>query len=60
MRQDGATALLLASHFGHLEVVRRLLRADADVDQARTSDGVTPLAPPAARGPRGGVGRIKE
>ena len=46
---DGASPLLLASQLGHVEVVRALLAANADVD-ARSAKGATPLIVGAADG----------
>ena len=39
---DGVTLLLLATQYGYLNVMKRLLRAGADVHKS-TSDGLTPL-----------------
>ncbi|MGD0201363.1 MAG: ankyrin repeat domain-containing protein, partial [Bryobacteraceae bacterium] len=41
-RDDGATALMLASQYGRQEVVRALLDAQADVN-AKRGDGATAL-----------------
>ena len=49
LTSDGATPLLLAAQNGHLDVVRKLIAADADVDKAATN-GCTPLYITAAKG----------
>ena len=44
VRKDGAIALLMACQFGHIECVRVLIRAGADVNQAKTDElGSSPL-----------------
>ena len=40
--EDGATPLCIASQNGHLEIVKVLIAAGADVNQA-TKNGCTPL-----------------
>ena len=46
---DGCTALCIAAYAGHLEVVQMLLKAGADLNQAKT-DGCTPLHLATTRG----------
>ena len=52
----GQTALLLASHQGHLKLVRFLLKAGADPNAA-AKDGATPLIAAASGGAHTGSGR---
>ena len=46
---DGTTPLFLASQTGRLEIVRLLLKANADKDKTKT-DGTNPLHPAMEKG----------
>ena len=41
--KEGASPLWVASKEGHVDIVRVLIKAGGNVNQARTTDGCTPL-----------------
>ena len=41
--KDGCTSLWMASQEGHIDIVKVLLKAGGNVNQAQTTDGCTPL-----------------